>query len=161
MGAVTASTSDAPARPTLVRWPRDAARRREAATAGRPCLLVVAPGAERPIVGELEDWITDGSSERDVANRLERLERLASGRSVRPATVVEVPDGLDARDRAVARVLLQHAGHLVARPDLLGDQVDDGSLDGAVRRIRRALPIGWSVRRVAAHGFVAIAPETP
>ncbi|MCU1498163.1 MAG: hypothetical protein JWM47_2116 [Acidimicrobiales bacterium] len=154
---------ESPPRPTLAQWPAQAALRDAAAGAGRPCLLVIEPGADIPVTGDLEDWIVRGSSELDVARRLEDLSAAAQ-RQGPPGTraVVVLPGFACAADARVASALLLDAGRLVPRAHLTSDQLGDAQLDAAVARVRRSLAgSGWTIHRIAQRGFTALSGAQP
>lgn len=145
-------------RPRLVRWPSQAHLRSEAAALGVPCLLVVDPGTELPVVGPGEDWIADDADERDVATRLAAL--AGSRAPASPPTdrqlASRIPPGLTGDDARAARVLLTRAGRLVPRAELASDVASDADLDRMVKRVRAALASeGWTVHRVSSSGFIA------
>lgn len=147
----------APDAPALVPWPARSVERVEAAAGARPCLVVLGPGDRQPALGPHEDWIRAGASELDVAARLERLAAQApiEGGPVAPAATV--PAIASPTDHRLARLLLENPSRLVARDDLRTPDLDEAQLDRAMARVRRALaPAGWSVRRVADLGFLAL-----
>lgn len=66
----------------LVRWPAGASHRAALAELGIPRLLIVEDGNQPPEIHADEDWCWASSDERDVAARLARLCRDATGAGV-------------------------------------------------------------------------------
>jgi len=131
-----------------VRWPEDAARRDQCAQDGVRCLLVVAPGAAIPVVGDGEDWVYRSADERDVATRIDGLRRRSVGS--RPRVVPVLPVGLSPEEQCVARRLLASPGRLVRRQDLFVHDLDEvvDSLAG------RLAAVGWRISAVGPSGFL-------
>ncbi len=158
----TSSAGAIALRPILVRWPSEADHRVRAAAEGRPCLLVVDAGAELPVPGELEDWVAHGTSEIDVAARLDGLEAFARSRPTGPRVVLAVPADLSPGDRRMAQLLLRAVGFVVTRAQLADEAGWDADLDEAVARVRSSLEgANWRIERVAEQGFVAVIEDEP
>jgi hypothetical protein len=152
----------------VLRWPRDAAERTALAAEGRARLLVVEAGSEPPRRGDpLEDWVRAGSDPMELFARRDVLERRQAIRT--PAFIDD--DGLlrrgaawvalTGRETALVRVLLDHAGELVLRRQLLAAigapeaPPESRILDRAVHRLRRRLqPVALVILTVRGAGFV-------
>lgn len=134
-----------PARPILVAWPADAARRAGAAAAGRPCLLVVDDGARLPVVGPGEDWIRASADERDVAARLADLERRARVVAPDPLAPTVVAGPVAPGAHPLLECLAACPGRLVAGDRLLALAGPTAAhLAAAVAELRRLVePLGW------------------
>jgi hypothetical protein len=159
----------------VVHWPAEARRRDELCRHGRARLLVVTDGdVPPPAPDPLEDWVRPGTDPVEVFVRKERLRRRQADR----APAVLDGDGLLRRGRAwvalsrreleVATVLLDRAGTMVPRAELLarvrpGLEVDEHRvLDTVVRRLNaRVAPLGLHVHAVRAAGFLLDMGELP
>ena len=143
-----ATSSDLGSRPALVPWPSGAAQREHLAAVGRARLLVLEPATPVPALADGEDWIYRGADERDVAARLEGLER--RGRPPMASSLPMVPPGLTDDQHRVAARLLSIPGALVSALDLA---VAD--LDAVIASLRpRLRGAGWQIHRVGDAGFL-------
>jgi len=105
----------------LVQWPRDAERRARLASAKVPCLLLVAPDTEPPVVELWEDWIRLPSDERDVSLRVHGLARRVCRPEIVDDSVLRNSYGavmLPAAESTIVRALLDSDAALVPREHL-------------------------------------------
>jgi hypothetical protein len=73
----------------LVHWPAEARHADDLHARGIPCILLVAPDADPPLVrDELEDWVRLPAVPADVDVRARRLAELATTRPHRDPTRV-------------------------------------------------------------------------
>ncbi|HLH27707.1 MAG TPA: winged helix-turn-helix domain-containing protein [Acidimicrobiales bacterium] len=153
----------------LVRWPAEAARRRQLAAERIPRLLLVEHGAVPPPTdGCLEDWIRVPADEQDVRLRVQAVgARAASHRPGAPhldgdgvlhvgASWVPLPP-VEAR---LTGALLSRFGAVVSREMLSRSGWPEGApgrnaLDVHVLRLRRRLEtVGLAIRTVRSRGYV-------
>jgi hypothetical protein len=137
----------------LLRWPRDAERRRELRELGIPRLLLVAPAGPVPEVDDDEDWVRLPADERELAARVAALRARRGGVTLR-GTVLATGWGsatLSATEAAVVAALLRRAGAIVPRATLaeaLGPHVavTPRTVDDVIYRLRRRVrPLGLDV----------------
>src|SRR3954471_12126875 len=70
----------------LLHWPADRDRRESMVARAQPCVWAVAPGEAPPDQwGPLEDWVRDGTDERDLSARIERVKLRAEAQRAAPA----------------------------------------------------------------------------
>jgi DNA-binding response OmpR family regulator len=163
MGVATPVQTDV----VLVHWPEDEGRRQALVAQGAPCLLLVAPDCDPPVLeGNLEDWIRVPADERDLYARIRRLHDLAAPLADLPT--VDEEDlfhhggrwiGLPASEAALARVLLANFGKLVGRQQLETELLTGGEgsrvIDSQVHRLRhRIAPLRFTVTAVRGRGYV-------
>jgi len=152
----------------IVRWPEEAESVQRLRTLGRPRLLLVAPGVAPPVTVECdEDWIRLPAEDADVRARISTL----AARSARHSLPPEVKGdgrltfrgrwvGLTGIEEALARVLSQHFGEVVAHQAVeAAASADRKTTPNALRvnisRLRKRIaPLGLVVRRVHSRGYV-------
>jgi DNA-binding response OmpR family regulator len=149
-------------------WPAEGSRREELRMQGVPRLLVVADGAELPIVLDcLEDWVTTSAAEREIEARRRALAMRAEQHSVQPQLdddgLLHHRDAwvsLSPVEQSIARALLDRFGAVVTR-DALADRAwpngvpTRNALDVHVLRLRRRIaPLGLEIRTVRSRGYL-------
>ncbi len=152
----------------LLAWPADDARRRAAAVAGEPRLLLVAPGENAPTCDDpLEDWVRLPADPADVRARVATLVRRAASEGVPHPTIDD--DGtvragagvvhLPPVQARLAQVLLASPGRAVSALTLMEaawplETVSRNTLDVHLSRLRKRLAaIGLAVRSVRGRGW--------
>jgi DNA-binding response OmpR family regulator len=147
----------------LVHWPREADRRTRLLAGRVPCLLLVAPDADPPVVEDWEDWICLPADERDVSVRLHGLARRVCQPQFVDDDVLRNSYGtvvLPPAERTIARALLESRGTLVSRAQLTAQVWPDQppsarALDDLVYRLRRHLrPLHLDVFTARGRGFL-------
>jgi hypothetical protein len=146
---------------TVLAWPAEGSEREALQRAGRPRLLVVAPGAALPPPSDscLEDWVRAPVEPDELRTRLETLAERARHHPPVPqidemGQLVHCDDRvpLSPTEERLVRVLIGSFGAVVADDDLLRAGWPDGSgSPGALRvhltRLRRRLAhIGLELR---------------
>jgi hypothetical protein len=145
------------------RWPQDAGRRAEFAQRKVPCLWLIEPTTEPPIVGPWEDWIRLPASESEIAERLRTLVE----RACRPELVDRVmlrnslgTAALSANEAAVVEQLLKGNREVVSRSVLEALVWPAGaptkrSLDDLIYRLRQRLrPLRLTVFGSRTQGYL-------
>lgn len=152
----------------LIRWPDEHVRRVELASEGAARLLVVAPDAAAPTVGDcLEDWVRLPASDADVRARaamvLQRAEAHAVSRPVLDGEVLAFRGARVALPPIEARLteaLLGRLGAVVSREALAAAGWPEGTpgrntLDVHVLRLRRRLAVtGLTITTVRSRGYL-------
>ena len=146
----------------IVRWPKDAQRRTEFASRRMPCLWLVEPDAEPPVIEAWEDWVRLPAEEQDVLARTRSL-----GRFCRPVLLDDAilrnslgSVALPLAEAVVVHTLLEGDGRLVARQEVEIALWPDGppssrALDDLIYRLRRRLqPLHLNVFSERGRGFV-------
>jgi two-component system OmpR family response regulator len=153
----------------LLRWPGEAARRRELMDRRVPRLLLVEDGALAPDSDDcLEDWMRVPASEVDVRLRVATLGR----RAEHHAPLLPSLDGdgvlrsggswvpLPPVEARLTTALLDRFGGVVSRDNLAGAGWPGGApgrnaLDVHVLRLRRRIgPLGLAIRTVRSRGYL-------
>lgn len=153
----------------VLRWPDEEQRRAELRGSGTARLLLVAPDAPAPVVGDcLEDWIRLPADDGDLQARLDGLTLRSHGR--RPVVpcldddgLLRIGDGwvaLPPIEARLAAALLDRLGAVVGREALLRAGWPQGApnrnvLDVHILRLRRRLEdVGLSIRTVRSRGYL-------
>jgi len=150
----------------LVHWPREADRRAELAALRIPRLLLVAPDAAPPPVGDDEDWARLPADERDTTARLEALRARHArvtlwGRDLRTA---RGSVRLSATEAAALAALLRADGAIVSRDEVAAAvaahvAVSARTVDDVVSKLRRRIrPVGLDVVATRGRGH-ALGPR--
>lgn len=153
----------------LLRWPAEADRRADLATAGQPRLLVLDPDVPPPLVwDDLEDWVRTPADPVEVQSRLATLADRAA--AVAPPSPVIDADGIIRwRGEWVAvppvearlfAALAEQGDEVVRRVDLVAagwpaGVSSDRVLDGRIKHLRRRIaPLALAIRTVRGVGFL-------
>lgn len=162
----------------VLRWPRDAGRRRALREEGRGRLWLLEPGELAPELEPLEDWARLPLDEVDLEARVERLAaRADSGVGLEPGEVRVGRDGLldhrgarvvvPAVEAALLDLLGAHPGRVLLRDELLDAGWPDGhpsdrALDSRIHTLRvRLEPVGLVIHTIRGHGFLLAAAPDP
>jgi DNA-binding response OmpR family regulator len=149
----------------VLHWPAQAEEAAALALAGRPRLLLVAPGADPPqSTDRREDWVRLPADERDVAARVLRLTSDSPELPFVDATnrLVLGSDwvALSPIEARLAAALARRFGQVVTIDELGRCGWPDGGWRVNAMRVhftrlrRRVAPLGLEVRAVRAQGFV-------
>jgi hypothetical protein len=153
----------------LLRWPAEADRRADLATAGRPRLLVLDPDVPPPLVwDDLEDWVRTPADPIEVQSRLATLAERAAAVEA-PTPVVDADGIVRWRGEWVAvppiearlfAALAERRDEVVRREDMVAagwpaGVTSDRTLDGRIKHLRRRIaPLGLVIRTVRGVGFL-------
>jgi DNA-binding response OmpR family regulator len=157
----------------VLRWPEEGELRSALRARRLPRLLLVAKGVTPPTdTDPLEDWASTAAEAAEVEARLAALEARATAASAEAPTIGDDDviryagrwRALGATEARIARLLVEHAGSLVARTTIEseawhGNPVRANTTDRQLHRLRGHLrELGLELHTIRGKGYVLDVP---